>query len=524
MIYVFAGPTLPSETVSELLPEATHCPPIKHGDLLRLDPAPGDIVAIVDGLFRQETAIRHKELLDALERGVHVCGASGMGALRAAELHPFGMLGVGSIFEMLMNGEIDGDDEVSLAHAEAGDGYRLLSEALVDIRGHCRQAREAGVVMQDDADAITAAASALAYDERDYARVLAGARDHGLQAAASEAYVAFVEREGRSVRVDDALELVEQLRTGTPARRASFELAETHWFHMSKHARRGWRDPAEPFITDRVVLNFIRVAARDYPAVHERVALEELGGFYGEHLGVEVPAAGALVAQFREDAGLHAEDAWLAWCAARQLREDELEAALRRRALLRAATGMSGAIDLDVLLQLAGDYAVALGLWPEGEAPEEQLGLWLTDEERDRLSILEQVARVAVRTFRQYPSTPPDAPFVAELKLSGTFAHARAILIERPPLTDARPPARAVLGWCAARWGGDAVTPAAVLDRGLGFPVHHAQGQSLAGPLAKRARSFYSRAEASGDFPDIPVAAADALRPAGAERAGWRAA
>jgi len=505
VIYLFAGPTLAPEVVTERLPEAAHCPPIKHGDLLRLDPRRGDVVAIVDGYFRQETAIRHKEILDALERGVHVCGASGMGALRAAELHPFGMLGIGSIFEMLVSGEIDGDDEVSLAHAEAGDGYQPLSEALVDIRRHCRQALEAGVITQDDADAITAAASALAYDERVYTRVLAQARSHGLQAAASEAYLTFVEREGRSARVDDALALVDHLLAGPPAPSASFELAETHWFYMAKHARRGWQDAAEPFITDRVVLNFVRVAARDYPDVHERVALEELGAFYSEHLGLDVPDAGELIEQFRDEAGLQPEDAWLAWCAERRLREDELEASLLRRARLRAVTGVSGALDLEQLRQLASDYAVALGLWPEGEAPEEQLALWLTEEERERLSSVEQVARVAVRTFRLYPSTPPDAPFVAELKLSGTFADARAILIDRPPLPQARPPAKAVLGWCAARWGGDGVTPASVLDRGLGFPMHYAQGQSLAGPLAKRARGFYARVEASGDFLPIPV-------------------
>lgn len=505
MIHLFVGPTLPAETVAQLLPGANVCPPIRHGDLLRVDPGSGDVVAIVDGHF--DAPIRHKEILDVLARGVHVCGASAVGALRAAELHPFGMLGIGTIFEMLVSGEIEGDDEVSLAHTGADDGYRPLGEALVDIRRHCRQALDAGVVDEDDVHAITAAAGALAYDQRDYAGVLAAAGGRGLDAATSAAYLAFVAREGRNARLDDALALVDHLRRpGLPELHESFELAETHWFHMWRYARRGWQDSAEPFITDRVVLNFVRIAARDYPAFHERVALEELGGFHAEQLGLDVPDAGELVERFRAQAGLRSKDAWVAWCAERQLRTDELQSSLLRRARLRAATGPSGDVGLEALRQLATDYAVALGLWPEGEAPAEQLALWLTEEERDRLTSLEQVARVAARTFRLYPSTPPDAPFVAELKLSGCFARARAMLIQRPPLAQARPPAKAVLDWCAARWGVDAVTPAGVLDRGLGFPMHHAQAQSLAGPLAKRARSFYARVEASGDFPPVPVA------------------
>ncbi|HEX8156305.1 MAG TPA: hypothetical protein VF526_02865 [Solirubrobacteraceae bacterium] len=40
-------------------------------------------------------------------------------------------------------------------------------------------------------------------------------------------------------------------------------------------------------------------------------------------------------------------------------------------------------MSLERLRQLASDYAGALGLWPEGEAPEAQLALWLTVEENE---------------------------------------------------------------------------------------------------------------------------------------------
>lgn len=53
-------------------------------------------------------AVWHKELLYTLQEGVEVCGASSMGALRAAELESFGMLGVGVIFQAYRDGRYPG--------------------------------------------------------------------------------------------------------------------------------------------------------------------------------------------------------------------------------------------------------------------------------------------------------------------------------------------------------------------------------------------------------------------------------
>ena len=45
-----------------------------------------------------------------------------MGALRAAELHAFGMRGVGRIFEAFRDGELEDDDEVAVVHGPAEPG------------------------------------------------------------------------------------------------------------------------------------------------------------------------------------------------------------------------------------------------------------------------------------------------------------------------------------------------------------------------------------------------------------------
>ena len=52
-----------------------------------------------------------------------------MGALRAAELAPFGMIGIGTIFEAYRDGIYTDDDEVALLHRPAALGYSAMSEA-----------------------------------------------------------------------------------------------------------------------------------------------------------------------------------------------------------------------------------------------------------------------------------------------------------------------------------------------------------------------------------------------------------
>lgn len=108
--------------------------PIRHGDLLRLDLAPGDVVGIVDGVFFDQPAIRHREILDALERQLIVVGGSSMGALRAADLAQFGMIGVGQVFSWIREGVITADHEVTIIHGSKERGFVPITVALVSVR------------------------------------------------------------------------------------------------------------------------------------------------------------------------------------------------------------------------------------------------------------------------------------------------------------------------------------------------------------------------------------------------------
>jgi hypothetical protein len=132
---VFVGPTLSAAEVTARLPGARALPPVAVGDILRLARrGRARRIAIIDGAFEHMAAVWHKEILIALERGIAVWGAASMGALRAAELAPFGMRGVGAIYRDFAAGRLVADDEVAVAHLPAEYGYRATSEALVNLR------------------------------------------------------------------------------------------------------------------------------------------------------------------------------------------------------------------------------------------------------------------------------------------------------------------------------------------------------------------------------------------------------
>ena len=84
-IIVYTGLSLPFDEARKILDtteevEVIYKRPIKRGDLsLALKEHP-DIVAIIDGVFHQSSAVGHKEILNVINSGIEVYGASIMGA------------------------------------------------------------------------------------------------------------------------------------------------------------------------------------------------------------------------------------------------------------------------------------------------------------------------------------------------------------------------------------------------------------------------------------------------------------
>lgn len=168
---IFVGPTLPLATARKKL-DAWYCPPAAQGDVLRALANRPRLIGIIDGYFDTVPAVWHKEILYAMERGVHVFGAASMGALRAVELEMFGMVGIGQVFESFKSGQLEDDDEVALAHGPAESGYVAVSEAMVNIRHAVRQAQNHGLMTEALAARFLSAAKNLHYSQRDFRRVL----------------------------------------------------------------------------------------------------------------------------------------------------------------------------------------------------------------------------------------------------------------------------------------------------------------------------------------------------------------
>jgi hypothetical protein len=171
---IFLGPSLPVDAARALAP-AVFVPPARMGDVYRHVRDGARHVAIIDGYYESVPAVWHKEILWALGSGVRVCGAASMGALRAAELDRYGMVGVGEVYRQYRDGVLEDDDEVALLHAPATGGYAAASTPLVNMRATLDAAVAAGIVDRDAARALVAALKARHYPERDYAAVLTAA-------------------------------------------------------------------------------------------------------------------------------------------------------------------------------------------------------------------------------------------------------------------------------------------------------------------------------------------------------------
>lgn len=218
-VFIFTGPTLRAEEGRREL-EAHFLPPVAQGEVYRASLERPHAIGIIDGYFEQAPAVTHKEILWAMSQGIHVFGSASMGALRAAELSAFGMEGVGRIYRDFQRGALEDDDEVAVMHASSEDGYRALSEAMVNVRATLRRARAEGVLDAATRSGLERIAKELFYADRAWPVILAAAARQGLPERRLEALRAWLPGGRVDQKREDALELLRTLRkrlAGKPA-------------------------------------------------------------------------------------------------------------------------------------------------------------------------------------------------------------------------------------------------------------------------------------------------------------------
>ncbi len=370
---VFIGPTLPQEQAREVC--AAEClAPVRQGDVYRaVTRHRPRAIGIVDGIFQHVPSVWHKEILWAMAQGVHVFGAASMGALRAAELQPFGMRGVGRIFEAYRTGVLEpyrheafeDDDEVAVIHGPVETGYVALCEAMVNIRCTLARAEAEGVVGGATRDALAAIAKAMFYQERSYEALL----DHGKAKALDSGEISrlrdWLPRGQVDQKRDDARAMLAAMRAlldADPApMRVDYHFAHTTlWENTVASAASGLpaRPAAEP---EAAVLDELRLDRSAYlaarRAAHGRVlALQECqrGGI---DLGCDEPDR--TIAEFRRTHGLPARRDLERWLADNDLDRAGFARLMREEARLqRLESGVGADLDRDILdhLRCSGAY------------------------------------------------------------------------------------------------------------------------------------------------------------------------
>ena len=200
-IIVFLGPSLGRDEAERILP-ASYLPPAARGDVFRAVEKGADIICLIDGVFHQDSAVAHREILQAIRCGVAVIGASSMGALRAAELDVLGMVGIGEVYRMYREGILESDDEVALVF-DPVTGI-ALSEPLVNIRATLQSAEVEGIIAPSAHRTLFGIARGLYYPERTYSRIMAIA-EASLPVEVRELFLRFIQDHRVDVKREDAI-------------------------------------------------------------------------------------------------------------------------------------------------------------------------------------------------------------------------------------------------------------------------------------------------------------------------------
>jgi hypothetical protein len=221
---IFAGPSLPP-AVRPADPALEWRPPVKQGEVYEAALGRPAIIGIIDGYFEVTPTVWHKEILWAMAQGIHVYGSASIGALRAAELHTFGMVGIGRIFEAYRDGILTDDDEVAVLHGPEELGYPAVTEAMINIRATLDAAVTARVLDAALAARFAEMGKSLYYKERSWVALLRLAEAHGLPSVPVAEFAAWLQGGQVDQKRADALTMIGAIRSQLAAGVVPLEVA-----------------------------------------------------------------------------------------------------------------------------------------------------------------------------------------------------------------------------------------------------------------------------------------------------------
>lgn len=239
---IFAGPSLPP-ACRPFDVAFDWRPPVRQGEVYEATLGRPPIIGIIDGYFEVTPTVWHKEVLWAMAQGIHVYGSASIGALRAAELYSFGMVGIGRIFEAFRDGVLEDDDEVAVLHGPEELGYPAVTEAMVNIRVTVEKAVREGIIDRSLAADLTAIAKSRFYKERSWELILMLATRCGVPTMPLDGFTAWLRAERVDQKRVDGLEMVAAIRahlaTGITPLKVSYRFQDTGYHRAAARQRIG---------------------------------------------------------------------------------------------------------------------------------------------------------------------------------------------------------------------------------------------------------------------------------------------
>jgi len=332
MIVIFAGPTISHAEIAKHI-NAICMPPISHGDIIKLMHDSPKAIGIIDGYFEGVPSVWHKEILYALDQGVHVFGASSMGALRAAELDAFGMQGVGQIYEWYRDGVLEDDDEVAVLHGPVEVEFAVASEPMVNIRASLAAAQSQAIITNALHDHLISIAKNVFYKKRSWRGLLEMDRDLDADVSRLEYWLT---DNAIDLKKRDAVAMLETMAAREEQFSVPFE-ADFHfeWTHVWDTAFHSLKQPhtvsASISELDQRILDEVRLDVRQYKGIRDRALLSWLAD-NAANVTVELADTRKALAEFRQENGLSTRSQLRAYMEANELDEGALTRVMESQA------------------------------------------------------------------------------------------------------------------------------------------------------------------------------------------------
>ena len=211
-ILIYTGLSLPFSEAKEILDshddiEVVYKRPIKRGDLSHDIKENPDIIAIIDGVFHQNSAVGHREILSVMKKGVKVYGSSSMGALRASELDVLGMEGIGYCYNEYASGNVTSDDDVAVMLDS--ETLEALSVPLISMNYVFTNAVAENIITKEEKDELIKITKETYYPKRNYAQTLS---QSSLDADKKGKLIDFI-RTSKDIKKEGAKELLNHIKS-----------------------------------------------------------------------------------------------------------------------------------------------------------------------------------------------------------------------------------------------------------------------------------------------------------------------